>query len=179
MATLGNCGIIREMTDYAIDGRLNTLCITDDTIWKGLTTAPTSGIAVFGQLMISTSSSRELEIGDYNGIIRILCSAFCYILSRLTSANNAVSEAKTNLQRIEQEAKRVEEEKEEIYDDFIKRLQNMHVDVKKEIGRNEIIKLLGDGLSHLSKLNSNWAGLTKNFKSINNHIEQISLHTEH
>jgi predicted small secreted protein len=97
-----------------------------------------------------------------------------YILSRLTSANNAVSEAKTNLHRIKQEARRVEEEKEEIYDDFIKRLQNMHVDVKKEISGDEIINLLKAGMSKLSKLNSNWVGLIKNFNSINDHINQIT-----
>jgi hypothetical protein len=55
-----NFAIIREMTD-AIDGRLNTLSIKDGTIWEGLTTTPT-GIAVFGQLMISTSRVTDFQI---------------------------------------------------------------------------------------------------------------------
>lgn len=114
--------------------------------------------------------ARQFGIGDVFGLF-IASLPFAI---RVTSAENALGEAKTNLQRIKQIEKRVEEENEEIYDDFIKRLQNMHVDVKKEICRDEIIKLLGDGLSHLSKLNSNWAGLTKNFNSINNYIEQVT-----
>jgi hypothetical protein len=48
------------MTD-AIDRRLNSLCINDDTIWKGLTMAPT-GIAVFSQLMISTTRVPDFRI---------------------------------------------------------------------------------------------------------------------
>jgi hypothetical protein len=106
-----------------------------------------------------------------------LHSLFClllYILSRLTSANNAASEAKTNLQRIEQEAKRVEEQREEIYGDYKKRLEKMDVDVKKEISRDDIIKLLGDGMSKLSQCYTNFAGLIKNFNSIKNDIEQIT-----
>ncbi len=334
--------VIRYMTD-AIDRRLNSLCITDDTIWKGLTTAPT-GISVFGQLMISTSRASDFQIdkidkrhihlmkhpesfrrtlmqiadevygaftkahsnmemiqsqvaqvpgyvincvtiiqsenktainqnlprllenikkiadnglrmstqvaqaferlGNLNRqvILAIVASqgtkeqaivaaikaeiyqekenrlkannreqknvenqleiaranvrqcqqrldearqfgigdvfglfiASLPFAIRVTSAENALGEAKTNLQRIKQVEKRVEEEKEEIYDDFKKRLEKMHVDVKKEISRDEIIKLLGDGLSKLSKLNSNWAGLSKNFNSINNYIEQVT-----
>jgi hypothetical protein len=57
---------------------------------------------------------------------------------------------------------------------FIRRLENMHVDVEKEISRNEIINLLGDGLSKLSQFYTNYAGLIKNFDSINNHIEQVT-----
>jgi hypothetical protein len=93
---------------------------------------------------------------------------------RVSTAENAVSEAKMNLHWIEQKEKRVEEEREEIYDDFKKRLEKMDVDVKKEISRDEIFNLLKAGISKLSQLNSNWVGLTKNFNSINNHIEQIT-----
>jgi NTP pyrophosphatase (non-canonical NTP hydrolase) len=114
--------------------------------------------------------ARQFGIGDVFGLF-IASLPFAI---RVTSAENALGEAKTNLQRIKQVEKRVEEEKEEIYDDFKKRLEKMHVDVKKEISRDEIIKLLGDGLSKLSKLNSNWAGLSKNFNSINNYIEQVT-----
>jgi flagellar motor protein MotB len=113
---------------------------------------------------------RQLGIGDLFGFF----IASLPLILRVTSAENAVSEAKTNLQRIEQKEKRVEEQRKEIYDDFIKRLKNMHDDVEKEISRDDIIKLLGDGLSHLSKLNSNWVGLTKNFNSISSHIELVT-----
>ncbi len=50
----------------------------------------------------------------------------------------------------------------------------MHVDVEKEISRNEIINLLGDGLSKLSQFYTNYAGLIKIFDLINNHIEQVT-----
>jgi hypothetical protein len=112
----------------------------------------------------------QFGIGDVFGIF----IANLPIIIRVSTAENAVSEAKTNLHRIEQEAKRVEEQRKEICDDFKKRFEKMHVDVKKEISRDEIIKLLGDGMSYLSRLNSNWTELPKNFNSINNYIEQVT-----
>ncbi len=116
--------------------------------------------------------ARQLGIGDVLGLF----IASLPLAIRVTSAKNAVSEAKfcQHLQRIEIEAKRVEEQRETIYGDFKKRLEKMHVDVKKEISRDEIINLLEDGMSKLSKFYTNYAMLIKNFNSINNHIEQVT-----
>jgi hypothetical protein len=114
--------------------------------------------------------ARQLGIGDVLGLF----IASLPLAIRVTSAKNAVSEAKMHLQRIEIEAKRVEEQRETIYGDFKKRLEKMHVDVKKEISRDEIINLLEDGMSKLSKFYTNYAMLIKNFNSINNHIEQVT-----
>jgi NTP pyrophosphatase (non-canonical NTP hydrolase) len=248
------------MTD-AIDRRLNSLCITDDTIWKGLTTAPT-GIAVFSQLMISTTQVTDFRIDKIDKTHIPLMKhpeSFRRTLMQIADeVYGAFDKAQTNMEMIQSQVAQVpgyvidcvriiqsenkiainqnlprllenikkiadnclkmstevaqafdrlgklnrqvllaivarhgakEQEikaviKARIYQEmesrpnnyllFIRSLENMHVDVEKEISRNEIINLLGDGLSKLSQFYTNYAGLIKNFDSINNHIEQVT-----
>ncbi|EFX63200.1 hypothetical protein DAPPUDRAFT_308060 [Daphnia pulex] len=249
----------------AIDCRLNnSLCITDDTIWKGLTTAP-KGIAVFSQLMISTTQVTDFRIDKIDKAHIPLMKhpeSFRKTLMQIADeVYGAFDKAQTNMEMIQSQVAQVpgyvidcvriiqsgnkiainqdlprllenikkiadnclkmstkvaqafdrlgklnrqvllaiaarygakEQEieaaiKSKIYQEmesqpndlfnyllFIRRLKNMHVDVEKEISRNEIINLLGDGLSKLSQFYTNYAGLIKNFDSINNHIEQVT-----
>jgi gamma-glutamylcysteine synthetase len=82
------------------------------------------------------------------------------------------------LQKIEDEAKRVAAERDKISVEFVKNFETMsktlQIKVNQELTRNEMIILLREGLSKLSKLNSNWAELTINFNSINNYIEEVT-----
>jgi hypothetical protein len=85
------------------------------------------------------------------------------------------------LQKIEDEAKRVAAERDKISVEFVKNFETMsktlQIKVNQELTRNEMIILLREGLSKLSKLNSNWTELTINFNSINNYIEEVTLTT--
>ena len=85
------------------------------------------------------------------------------------------------MQKIEDEAKRVAAERDKISVEFVKNFKTMsktlQIKVNQELTRNEMIILLREGLSKLSKFNSNWAELTINFNSINNYIEEVTHKT--
>lgn len=82
------------------------------------------------------------------------------------------------MQKIEDEGKRVAAERNKISVEFVNNFKTMsktlQIKVNQELTRNEMIILLREGLSKLSKLNSNWAELTINFNSINNYIEEVT-----
>jgi hypothetical protein len=48
------------------------------------------------------------------------------------------------------------------------------MNVYNELNQNEMIRLLKEGITQLSHLNSNWSSFTQNFNSINNYIEQAA-----
>jgi hypothetical protein len=109
---------------------------------------------------------------------------FTFGLSSTIRVNNAqynTREADEQLQKIEDEAKRVAAERDKISVEFVKNFKTMsktlQIKVNQELTRNEMIILLREGLSKLSKLNSNWAELTINFNSINNYIEEVTQTT--
>jgi hypothetical protein len=82
------------------------------------------------------------------------------------------------LQKIEDEEKRVAAERDKISVEFVKNFETMsktlQIKVNQELTRNEMIILLREVLSKLSKSKSNWAELTINFNSINNYIEEVT-----
>ncbi len=112
----------------------------------------------------------QIGFGDVFGFI---FSSRSYT-TRVSNARNALNEAENGLQKIETELKRVQDEKDKICYNYIKSLKALHINVDKELSQNEMIKLLEEGLSQLSKLNSNWVGFTQNFNSINNYIQQVT-----
>jgi hypothetical protein len=109
---------------------------------------------------------------------------FTFGLSSTIRVNNAqynTREADEQLQKIEDEAKRVAAERDKISVEFVKNFKTMsktlQIKVDQELSQNEMIILLKEGISKLSQLNSNWTELTMNFNSINNYIEQITQKT--
>jgi hypothetical protein len=112
---------------------------------------------------------------------------FDYLTFGLSSAirvNNAqfkIKKADEKLQEIEKEAKRVAAERDKISVEFVKKFKTMsktlQIKVDQELSQNEMIILLKEGMSKLSQLNSNWAELTMNFNSINNHVEHTTQKT--
>ncbi len=82
------------------------------------------------------------------------------------------------MQKIEDEEKRVAAERDKISVEFVKNFETMsktlQIKVNQELTRNEMIILLREVLSKLSKSKSNWAELTINFNSINNYIEEVT-----
>lgn len=80
------------------------------------------------------------------------------------STNKRVDEAK-------QEAPRLEVEMKKIHEEYIKKLSDMHIDVKKEISRDKTIEFLNQGLKYLSKLKEEWSGIKLFFESVKNIID--------
>ena len=84
-----------------------------------------------------------------------------------------VEDAEKRLNKAKQDAIDAEKEMEKICDEYIKSLENMHIDVKKDISTDRMIKILKKGTKLLGKLQENWAGMTLYFKSINSYIEKV------
>ncbi len=123
------------------------------------------------------SSQQELEEARQFGVGNVF-GFFIFSLPllavRIRNAQTALNVAEERLQEIQQEAKRAEEESDKIHEEFTNRFDKMHVDAEKDKSRDEMIELLKEGMDQLSKLNSNWAGFSQNFNSINNYIEQVT-----
>ncbi|XP_046636092.1 uncharacterized protein LOC124314772 isoform X2 [Daphnia pulicaria] len=69
--------------------------------------------------------------------------------------------------------KKSEKEMKKICDEFIKSLENMHIDIIKDISTDSMMQILKDGMNLLSKLQENWTGMTLYFQSINSYIEDM------
>jgi hypothetical protein len=84
-----------------------------------------------------------------------------------------VEDAEKRLEKAKQDAKKADEEMEKIENEYIKSLENMHIDVKKDISTDQMIQILKDGTQQLGKMQENWTGMTLYFKSINSYIEDM------
>jgi hypothetical protein len=98
-----NCAIHRLITD-AIDDRLNTLSIKDDTTLERLIPVPL-GIHVLSQLMISTSRVTDFKIDNISReAINLLKHPDSFRTTLVQIANEvygAFTKAHTNMERIE------------------------------------------------------------------------------
>jgi hypothetical protein len=84
-----------------------------------------------------------------------------------------IQDALQRLEETKEKTKKVEEEMGKIENEYIQRLENMHIDVKKDISTDQMIQILKDGTQQLGKLQENWTGMTLYFKSINSYIEDM------
>lgn len=76
------------------------------------------------------------------------------------------------LEKNEREKEKILEEMKKIHEDYIRKLENMQIDVKKEIGRDETIKFLKQGMVHLSELKTNWDSMTRFFGNVENLVSE-------
>jgi hypothetical protein len=74
---------------------------------------------------------------------------------------------------ITQEAMETDKEMAKICDECIKSLESMHINVKKDISTDQMMKILRDGTKQLGKLQKKWAGMTEYFQSIKSYIEKV------
>ncbi len=79
-------------------------------------------------------------------------------------------QAENWLQRLKEEAKQVEKERNKICNDSTDSLKNLQINVGKEVSTDEMIQLLEKGTKQLGEMHEKWAGMTMYFESINNRI---------
>jgi hypothetical protein len=91
----------------------------------------------------------------------------------LEKIQTMIQDALKRLEETKEKAKKAEEEMGEIENEYIKSLENMHIDVKKDISTDQMIQILKDGTQQLGKLQENWTGMTLYFQSINSYIEDM------
>ncbi|EFX83209.1 hypothetical protein DAPPUDRAFT_315943 [Daphnia pulex] len=92
---------------------------------------------------------------------------------KLEKIQTTIQAALKRLEETKKKAKKNEEEMGKIENEYIKSLENMHIDVKKDISTDQMIQILKDGTQQLGKLQENWTGMTLYFKSINSYIEDM------
>jgi hypothetical protein len=88
-------------------------------------------------------------------------------------AREMAEEAEEDLKKAKKDAMEAEQEMKKICNECIKSLENMQIDVTKDISADKIIKILQEGMRLLSQLQENWSGMTLYFQSINSYIEKV------
>ena len=102
--------------------------------------------------------ARQFGVGDVFGLLLLGLPYF----KRLYNARNALIE-------VEKRLKNMQQQRDNILASHISQMK-----VYNELNQNEMIRLLKEGITQLSQLNSNWSSFTQNFNSINNYIEQAT-----
>jgi hypothetical protein len=82
-----------------------------------------------------------------------------------------VKEAEKRLEKANLEAEQTGQD--DIFNDFIQRLENMRVNVDDKISKDKMIEQLKEGTRLLGELQKNWAGMTMYFTSINSYIKKV------
>ena len=89
----------------------------------------------------------------------------------IETARRLSEEAERRLNVTKRQFDQIEIDMKNINEDYISKLETMHIDVNENIDRDQAIQLLGQGLENLGKLQDQWAGMAQYFQSIHNIIK--------
>jgi hypothetical protein len=92
---------------------------------------------------------------------------------KIEGFKRAVEDAEKRLEKAKQDAKKADEEMGKNCDKWIKSLEKMQIDVKKDISADEMIQILKKGTELLSDLQGNWTYMTVYFEKINTYIGEM------